>query len=87
MQLLAGPGYGVGDADATRWDDHMEVLPGAKSLTGKLMGCAMCRWRSTEILLWLTVIIMLLCVAIYAIRAMLFAGLAPKLLSELEQLL
>jgi hypothetical protein len=48
---------------------------------------AMCRWRSTEILLWLVVIIMLLCVAIYAIRAMLVAELAPKLLSELDQLL
>ena len=47
----------------------------------------MSNWRSTNILLWVVVIIMLLCVAIYAFRAMLFVELAPKLLSELDQLL
>jgi hypothetical protein len=44
-------------------------------------------WGFPNILLWVVVIIMLLCVAIYGFRAMLLAELAPKLLSEMEQLL
>jgi hypothetical protein len=47
----------------------------------------MCRWRSSEILLWLVVIVVLVCAAIYAIRAVLFAELAPKLLSQLDELI